>query len=418
VGSQALDGLLASAESARSEPSRNLTRAEEQLLAAQLAQLNRVRRQLRDEEAALGEGLFVSPNDGFAARLQSAIAEAGEGRLVSLTAGGLEIRFEEGLTGRDFGWLAAARGHFHPAAPPPRPAPGPISPIPNNARVVIIGDWGTGLYGAPVAASTIQADPRPIHLLLHLGDVYYSGSEREIQNRFLDLWPSRDDAIHRALLGNHEMYSGGHAYFDRILPAFQQHSSYFACQNDYWTLVGLDTAYAQLSSGHLDAGQLEWLEGILDQAGNRRIIFFSHHQPYSTLSDDGPRLVAALDSYLSAGRIHAWYWGHEHLCVLYDRHPVFGLHGRCVGHGGIPYVRGPVETFPVARTNGSCQWRRLPVNRASIQALVLDGPNPWINRKPERYGPQGYMTLEFSDTKLHEEVNLPDGERVWGAEVT
>jgi len=37
--------------------------------------------------------------------------------------------------------------------------------------------------------------------------------------------------------------------------------------------------------------------------------------------------------------ITAWYWGHEHDCIIYDRHPETGMLGRCIGHGGIPAPR-------------------------------------------------------------------------------
>ena len=29
---------------------------------------------------------------------------------------------------------------------------------------------------------------------MHLGDIYYSGTEQEVQQRFLDAWPRRRDA--------------------------------------------------------------------------------------------------------------------------------------------------------------------------------------------------------------------------------
>ncbi len=50
-----------------------------------------------------------------------------------------------------------------------------------------------------------------------------------------------------ALNGNHEMYSGGRPYFNRVLPSFNQEASYFTLYNDYWQIHGLDTAYVPFS---------------------------------------------------------------------------------------------------------------------------------------------------------------------------
>ena len=55
-------------------------------------------------------------------------------------------------------------------------------PLPDEARIAVLGDWGTGLYGAPLVAKAIRGDVQGFQLLLHLGDVYYSGSANEISS--------------------------------------------------------------------------------------------------------------------------------------------------------------------------------------------------------------------------------------------
>src|SRR5207245_1541269 len=82
--------------------------------------------------------------------------------------------------------------------------------------------------------------------------------------------------------------------------------------------------------------------GLIQGAGSRRIVLFSHHQPFSLYEAQGPKLADDLAPILASGRIFAWYWGHEHRCVLYERHPTWGLYGRCAGHSGFPYFR---DTF-------------------------------------------------------------------------
>jgi len=108
-----------------------------------------------------------------------------------------------------------------------RPPDAVVDQIADKAEIAVMGDWGTNLYGAPVSAASIKAKGG-YELLVHLGDIYYSGTKAEVQQRFLQVWPSAAAKLNRALNGNHEMYSGGFAYFDDILPKFQQRSSYFA----------------------------------------------------------------------------------------------------------------------------------------------------------------------------------------------
>ncbi len=93
---------------------------------------------------------------------------------------------------------------------------------------------------------------------------------------------------------------------------------------------------------------MAWLEQIVQRAGDRKVVVFTHHQPYSLFDSQGPKLVSKLARLLSARSLFAWYWGHEHRCVLYDQHPAWGLHGRCIGHGGYPYFRDQLGHLPLA----------------------------------------------------------------------
>jgi hypothetical protein len=63
------------------------------------------------------------------------------------------------------------------------------------------------------------------------GDIYKSGTEKEVRERFLRFWPGNAATLSRAMPGNHEMYSGGIGYFDHVLPAFGQQTSYFSFAN-------------------------------------------------------------------------------------------------------------------------------------------------------------------------------------------
>jgi hypothetical protein len=228
-----------------------------------------------------------------------------------------------------------------------------------------------------------------------------------VQERLIEPWPKESAQISRTLNGNHEMYSGGYGYFDLALKAFKQPSSYFAYQNANWLIIGLDTAYVDHD---IDSKQSGWLHAVISRAGHRKIVLFSHHQLFSRLDNQGPKLKTALAALLAEKMIRAWYWGHEHQCVLYDAHPSYGLVGRCLGNGGIPEPRvGSVLSAPVERAIEDVAWKRLSNTSDSPACLVLDGPNSFVVGEEEKFVPHGFMTLEIQGAIMTERVFLADG---------
>src|SRR5262249_5248331 len=151
-----------------------------------------------------------------------------------------------------------------------------------------------GLYGAPASSKCIDATQPGFTHVIHLGDVYYSGTTSEIEERFIPFWPSKPGAS-RACNSNHEMYSGGHGYFGTTLPRLGQKASCFAYENKNWLAVGLDTAYEEHS---LTKQQLGWLSLILQNPdrAKKKLVLLSHHQPYSLLDSQGPKVISFLRS--------------------------------------------------------------------------------------------------------------------------
>ncbi|MGI8783005.1 MAG: metallophosphoesterase family protein [Acidobacteriota bacterium] len=397
---KAFHGNAAALEKAAGQAAGPKSRVKPGTQARMLAHLSNALHQLELAEAR--SSVMVTAQDQTASLLQTFLASRARraGKLEPVDSGALEAKFDNhdvlGWMGSFFSFWKKIRPHKLLAA---AAQPDTVS---NQLRVALFGDWGTGLYGAPVTARSIAQDGKGYQLLLHLGDVYYSGDDGEIRDRLLKTWPRVSGALNRTLNANHEMYTGGKAYFTRALPEFKQKASYFALQNDFWTLIGLDSAH---KDHDLAGDQVAWLEAILRKSGNRRTILFSHHQPYSLLDDQGPQLTMKLAALLDGNKIFAWYWGHEHRCVLYDRHPMWGLLGRCIGHGGFPYFRdkqlGAVPSSP--------KWKTLEGKNMVPGAIVLDGPNPYVEGHEKKYGPQGYVTLEFQDEHLNEIVNDADG---------
>jgi hypothetical protein len=399
--------------------------------AATLAFIYSVQAAIDRAQARVGNKVMATPHAEDdkareAAVLLSMLAEGERGRVTTepLPQGGLEAKFD---TSDWIGWAGVVVQKLTHLKPYPiiRP-PVQVSLFPNHGRVALLGDWGTNLYGAPKCRQKIEADGGDFAMLLHLGDVYYSGTRSEVKSRFLDVWPKRTDKnlIQRAINSNHEMYSGGEAYFRDILPSFKQDASYFAMANDHWLLVGLDTAYVD---HNMDKDHVKWLNDILNHpsAKKKKVVFFSHQQLFSRLEKQGWKLAAEdkLGPIVRNGRVQVWYWGHEHRCCIYDKHSGYGnLLARCIGHSGMPETREKVQTLKVENEVNTpkdpVQWKRFDaVDQADAEGrqmhvpsgLVLDGRNRYIIGEEEKFAPHGYAVLDFNGPELIESVFTPDG---------
>jgi predicted phosphodiesterase len=390
-----------------------------------LARYFQIMQRLERETDETGEDVMITVPDREVSLAQSKLAADGSAT-APLASGGQEVQFGTGLAGGDwFGWVWSLtdwvdRMGAHPML---RPKTTTADTLTGDLRLAIAADWGTGLYGAPKCAAAIRkmAETKKFDVAMHLGDVYYSGTENEVEERFLSVWPDDAAAVNRALNGNHEMYSGGFGYFRKILPAFKQDGSYFAMQNEQWLLVGLDTAYVDHD---MDTTQVAWLNTVVEQKGNRKVVLFSHQQPFSQLDNQGPKLQAALRHLLEAKRVRAWYWGHQHDCIVYDEHKAWAMFGRCLGNGGIPSARNDkVKSAPADATHGGgggSTWRRLPETPDAPGCLVLDGKNLDM-KKPqdqEKFVPHGFMTLEFQGPNLLERVFLSSGTEIFSNTIT
>jgi predicted phosphodiesterase len=371
---------------------------------------------LKLQNEAGDKDVLKAPNDQAAALLQTFLGERAleSGKVVEGHMGGLEARFDTHDVGwvREFiPWVRSKLG-ISKRAPRPPMTDG-VDRLPNDCRIAILGDWGTGAYGAKPAAKAISDDGN-YHAIVHLGDVYYSGGESEIQRQFLALWPSVPGAISRACNSNHEMYSGGGPYFRLTLPSFGQQSPVFALENDYWVLAGLDTAY---SEHDLDQEQRDWLDRVIGRLEGRRLLLFSHHQLFSHLSGQGPKLQRWLEEPLRDGTIFAWYWGHEHRLVIYDWDPRRRIHARCVGHSGFPYFRGKFDNAPTEGLPDGQVFRLLAEQPNAPAARLLDGENVYLGDRADRYGPNGFMCVELQGGHLHEVALAPDGTKLWEGEL-
>jgi predicted phosphodiesterase len=222
-----------------------------------------------------------------------------------------------------------------------------------KTKLAIIGDWGTG---DDVAINLLQqVNTFGPDVLIHLGDIYYAGTQNEAHTNFLDICRTilGNNVPLFSLCGNHDMYSGGGGYY-WLLDQIGQQASYFCLQNANWQFLAMDTgnndnnpltvASNMTSLPTVGAwSEANWHLGKIADAGGRRNVLFSHHQLFSPFGSVGnlnshgsaynPNLLANFQAVLPA--IDWWFWGHEHTLAVYD--PYMGLkRGRCVGASAVP----------------------------------------------------------------------------------
>jgi len=289
------------------------------------------------------------PSNQALSLIQSAYAE-----YIETSAGGvLEIPFDPA----DPGWLTIAyeklkalvRGNHrfikHSSASSFQ------YPLGEDAVVAVVGDWGTGQPTAERVMERIR-DCKPTHVI-HLGDIYYSGTPHEVQTRFLDViakhGPAQADCRYFSLNGNHDMYSGGYGYFDSLLPKLGQDASYFNLRNEYWQLVGLDSGYEDYG---LQDPQRDWLVAQLDGKSSKSIVL-SHHQLFSPYESRAANRTLLKKTAALLPEVFAWFWGHEHKCIILGEN--MGIKPRCIGHGAIPvtvpYGPAPFPAIPIEKVD-------------------------------------------------------------------
>jgi hypothetical protein len=267
---------------------------------------------------------------------------------------------------------------FHHKEPFNKDFPPPVA-IGDDVRLLVVGDWGSGIPRARAVAARMRAElekgsnERREQHVIHLGDVYYSGWTREYEEHFLKYWPvdaGETDIASFALNGNHDMYSGGKGYFGTCLAdarfARQKGSSVFALRNANWQILALDSAY---EDGALYGDQVEWVKERIEEGGGRRTMLMCHHNPFSAYEEGATRLREALTPVLATGRIDAWLWGHEHRCLVYRPH--LGLRfASCIGHGGIP-------EYLIAKEGQPYPQPPAPPLRYDYRRVEGGGLEPW-----------------------------------------
>jgi len=221
-----------------------------------------------------------------------------------------------------------------------------IIKIPDHIKIAFIADWGTGTQAAEWLLRKVQSH-KP-DLIIHLGDIYYSGTMDEVREHFLEIVKKVVGSTPvYTLAGNHEMYSGGKGYY-WLLEQLKQPASYFCLRNKYWQFLAMDTGLHDSTPvfskvPHLEPREELWHLDKFHTAGKRKTILLSHHPLFSAsgVGKDGSGNPIAFNPYLHSTFRHVlhgvslWLWGHEHNLAIFE--PYLHLNkGRCIGSGSIP----------------------------------------------------------------------------------
>ena len=220
-----------------------------------------------------------------------------------------------------------------------------------TATLALFSDWGTGYYYSQYIAKHIGTN-LDVKQAIHLGDVYYTGQQREFNEYFTSILQKYvlKKMPFYALNANHEMDSHGIPYFAFLKDKHKrgqesgncqqsQEGSYFCLWNKHYQVIGIDTAYFE-NGRHRQMWLQDWLSDQLCRGRDESKvnILLSQNEPYSKkkselLRKDLARVV------VDERMVDLWFWGDEHYCALYGPSDDAPFFGSCIGHGGYPYAR-------------------------------------------------------------------------------
>uniref|UniRef100_A0A7S2RQX5 Calcineurin-like phosphoesterase domain-containing protein n=1 Tax=Mucochytrium quahogii TaxID=96639 RepID=A0A7S2RQX5_9STRA len=317
--------------------------------------------------------------------------------------------------------------------------------------IAVAADWGAGtLESQQFSNFVIETQP---HFSWHLGDIYFAGRPEEIKEKVFKDAGCRTGSQPTTnfesgkfgaffLNGNHEMLSRGYGYFETLLPAYNQTTSYAAFMSEYWLFTALDSAYdcmpevTDLTSAMkylkhvagnpkmpLNKPQVDWLTdpelNLFDPKNGRGIAVLQHMQMFSVFLDSDFGLKAGMptDEFKKEavgestkffqkelkkagypeGYGIAGLFGHDHKASSYitklnatsdDMLPIT-LNSQLLGNGGFE-SNSPIEKAYYANELGA-QW----YDNATYKEI----PEP-NNKPPTPVGYNGWFSLNITGRDL------------------
>lgn len=227
--------------------------------------------------------------------------------------------------------------------------------------------------------------------VIHLGDIYYSGTPDECQLNvaipFSKIFPKEKRPLFLSIPGNHDYYSFGEGFYQLIDganpdPDRKQEASYFCLrtEDDCWQFLGMDTGrhdykpypWDQVSAPDLEESEMEWhRDKLAAKSFKGTTILLSHHQLFSQHCKVGngqlpwanEHLLGIFEPYFD--RIAAWFWGHEHNLALYQNECMKLARGRLVGCSAYEESTGESPYAPYSNEFAAAVPYRQPMTKLS-----------------------------------------------------
>ena len=203
-------------------------------------------------------------------------------------------------------------------------------PLPNAAgsfKFAVLGDNGSGDQGQYDVAERMRLERKSFlyEIVIMLGDNFY-GSQRpaDLVKKFDRPYKPLLDAgvTFHAAIGNHdELQTINYAPLNME-------------GRRYYTFVRGGVRFFVLDTNELDAPQLQWFEGVLQQAREEWKIAYFHHPLYGNAGRHGSNvdIRVLLEPLLVKHGVQVVFSGHDH---IYERlKPQKGIHYFVAGSGG------------------------------------------------------------------------------------
>jgi hypothetical protein len=226
--------------------------------------------------------------------------------------------------------------------------------LPANARIAIVGDIGTGTEeAADVLSAVCKFNP---HAILHLGDIYFSGTKLETEKRLVAMIQKvmkkeKCSIPFFTVPGNHEYFTGAVSYLKALDSgklicdkSQQQDASYFCLRSadNGWQFLGIDTGYYGHYMNVAKAAQkatLDYLHfGEINKPAKSTDAFWPKtHNPYYLHPDEAnlPELDTSKPSPMVTARPDEAIWHQDKLknfagrSVLLSHHQLYSALDVC-----------------------------------------------------------------------------------------
>jgi hypothetical protein len=333
------------------------------------------------------------------------------------------------------------------------------SDLPTDARIGIIGDWGTGFASAcggrtPAKDVLTNMMDKNIDYLIHLGDTYYSGTPQfknmllppsylcpgeEVDN-LINCWPSLPDKHSFTLNSNHDMFCGGVGYFSDLVTSgtdplspfgHQNATSYFLLSNSKYQLFGLDSSYFATPphflggtlGGTSNTKQSHFIRDNYDSSKTQ--IVFTHHPALNFDGDGCTDLWDEVGTAYDENTVGTdnevspdyWYFGHNHNGVVYANSGRSSsarnrTNARLIGHSAIPhgFPRALANADDIADTEPGTIPTSSFRNVTDVEWFAHDQATTKCQNISN-----GFAVIQLGESSVTEEYYNEAGQIVWSS---